>query len=107
MNIFVHTAEIQKKTIAQTSAGTVNPTYSTRIASLSCLVQGKTLQTENEFNKETLVNIYRLYTLNDSTSSTITTSDRVIWQTRQFEITGIKDGGGRSHHYEIDMLEVE
>ena len=102
-----NTCEVQEKTTAQTVAGTVNPTYTTRIASLECSIQGKTLATTNTFGKPTLVNVYKLYTLIDSTSSTIDEADRVIWRGKTFEITGIEDAAGRGHHYQIDMLEVK
>jgi hypothetical protein len=102
----IHSALVQSLSSAQTATGTFNPTYSTRIASLPCLVQGKTLSETDEFGKKTLRNVYRLYCENNSTSSAIDESDRVVWSSRTFEITGIKDGGGQSHHLEIDLREV-
>jgi hypothetical protein len=105
--IYPNTVLVQSVESAQTAAGTSNPTYSTRIAALSCSVQGKNLQTTNSYNKETLVNVFKLYTPNNATSLTIDESDRVVFGTKTFEITGIKDGAGRGHHLEIDMLEVD
>lgn len=107
MNMYIHTAVIQQVSFSQTAAGTSNPTYSTRIASLDCLVQGKTLKTTNSFGKETLVNVYKLYCDYNSTNLAIDEKDRVVWKSRTFEITGIKSGGGQEHHLEINLLEVE
>lgn len=106
MNLYPNTCEVQKVTVSQTSAGTADPTYSTRIASLTCSIQNRNLQTTNSFGKETLSNVFKLYTPYDSTSTTIKASDRVIWRGKSFEITGLGDGAGRQHHFEIDMLEV-
>ncbi len=107
MSMYIHTAVIQKVAFSTTAAGTSNPTYSTRIASLDCLVQGKQVQTSNSFGKETLVNVFKLYCDYNSTTLTIDESDRVVWQSRTFEITGIKSGGGQTHHLEINLLEVK
>ena len=105
--IYPNTALIQSVTFSQTTSGTNDPTYSTRIASLTCSIQNRNLQTTNSFGKETLVDVYKLYTPYDSTSTTIDPSDRVIWRGKSFEITGIGDGAGHQHHFEIDMLEVK
>jgi hypothetical protein len=107
MNLYPNTVVIQQVSFAQTSAGTANPTYTTRIASLSCSVQNRNLQTTNSFGKETLVNVFKLYTPFNSTSQTIDASDRVVWNGQTFEITGIGNGAGHNHHFEIDMLEVK
>ena len=107
MSLYPNTALIEQVSFAQTTSGTANPTYSTRIASLACSLQRKDTQTTNSFNKETLVNVYRLYTPNDTTSLTIDESDRITSGGKVFEITGIADGAGRSHHLEIDILEVK
>lgn len=107
MNLYPNTCEVEKVTVSQTAFGTANPTYTTRIASLTCSIQNRNLQTTNSFNKETLTNVYKLYTPFDSTSTTIVEADRIIWRGKTFEITGIGDGAGRSHHLEIDMLEVD
>jgi hypothetical protein len=53
------------------------------------------------------VNVYKLYTPYDSTSVTIDEADRIIFDGKSFEITGIGDGAGHNHHFEIDMLEVK
>jgi len=105
--IYKNTALIQQVSFAQTISGTANPTYSTRIASLACSIQNRNLQTTNSYGKETLVNVFKLYTANNTTSLAISEKDRVIWGTKTFEITGIADGAGRGHHLEIDMLEVK
>ena len=107
INLLRHSAIIQSLGTSQTATGTYNPTYSTRIASLQCLVQGKSLKSTDEFGKVSLENVYKLYCMYNSTNSAIAESDRVVWQSRTFEITGIKDGGGQARHFEIDMLEVK
>lgn len=101
------TALIQSVAFSQTTSGTANPTYSTRIASLTCTVQPKRLKSVDEFGKITLMNGYRLYCDFNSTNEAIDESDRVTWDSRTFEIFAIGDGGGRGHHFEIDMLEVK
>jgi hypothetical protein len=105
--IYPNTVEVQLKTTGQTVAGTVNPTYSTRIAALVCSVQGDAVTTANTFGKPTQINVYELYTPIDTTSLTIDESDRIKFEGKVFEITGIKDGAGRGHHLEINMLEVK
>jgi len=105
--IYPNTALIESKTDAQTAEGTANPTYSTRIASLTCSVQRKKANTSNSFSKETLVNEYRLYTPIDTDSLAIDETDRVTSGGKVFEITGKADGAGQGHHLEIDMLEVK
>ena len=107
INLLDKIATIQKKTISQTASGTADPTYSTRIASLPCGIQGKQLRTANSFGKQTLVNGFGLYCEYNDTNTAIVEADRVVWGTRNFEIVGIKPGGGREHHLEIDMLEVK
>jgi hypothetical protein len=107
MSLYPNTALVQSKTDGQTSSGTASPTYSTRIASLACGIQNRQLKTENEYGKETLVTVYKLYTPYDSVSTAIDETDRVIWRGKSFEITGIGDGAGHKHHLEIDMLEVK
>jgi hypothetical protein len=107
MSLYPNTALVEQVSFAQTTSGTANPTYSTRIASLDCSLQRKDTDTTNSFNKETLVNVYRLYTPIDTTSLTIEESDRITSDGKVFEITGIADGAGRGHHLEIDMLEVK
>jgi len=107
MNLYPNTCEVQKVVVSQTTTGTADSAYSTRIASLTCSIQNRNLQEANSFNKETLVNIFKLYTPYDATSTTIKEADRVIWRGKTFEITGIGDGAGRQHHLEIDMLEVD
>ena len=104
--IYNNTCVVQKKTVAQTTSGTANPTYATRIASLECSIQNRNLRTIDDFGKASLVNVYKLYAPYNSTNTTITESDRVVWRGKTFEITGIGDGAGRTHHLEIDMREV-
>jgi hypothetical protein len=70
-------------------------------------MQNRNLQTTNSYDKETLVNVFKLYTPFNSTSETIDESDRVVWRGQTFEITGLGDGAGRKHHFEIDLLEVK
>jgi len=105
--IYPNTCVVQSKTDAQTVTGTANPTYSTRIAALTCSVQNRTLKTVNAFGKETLTDVYKLYTAYDSTSTEINETDRITFIGKTFEITGIGDGAGHNHHLEIDMLEVK
>lgn len=105
--IYPNTALVQQVSFGQSASGTATPTYSTRIAALACSLQRRNTDTTNSFKKETLVNVYRLYTPNNSTSLTIDESDRVTSGGKVFEITGIADGAGRGHHLEIDMLEVK
>lgn len=100
-------ALIESKTDAQTTSGTANPTYATRIASLKCGVQPKVLRSVDGFGKITLMNVYRLYCENNATNLTIDEQDRVTWDSRTFEIHSIGDGAGRGHHLEINMLEVK
>jgi hypothetical protein len=107
LNMLNTTAEIQSFTTAQTVSGTANRTYVTRIASLACGVQPKRLKSVDEFGKTTLRNVYRLYCEYNATNLTIDEADRVIWDSRTFEISAIGDAGGRGHHLEIDMLEVK
>ena len=106
MSLYPNTCEVKKYTVARTDEGTANPTYATRIASLTCSIQNRNLRTVNEFGKETLTNVYKLYTPYNSTSTAMTEGDRVIWDGKTFEITGIGDGAGHRHHLEIDMIEV-
>ena len=106
MNLFIHTVAIRSYTTSQTASGAVNRTYSDRIASLQCLIQGKNLQTTDQLGRDTLVNTYKLYCDYNDTTNAIDESDRVIWGTRTFEITGIKSGGGMTHHLEINMVEI-
>ena len=106
MSLYPNTCLVQKKTDAATAFGTANPTYSTRIAALECSIQNRNLKTTNSFGKETLTNVYKLYTPYDATSTTITEADRIVFSGKTFEITGIGDGAGHNHHLEIDMLEV-
>ena len=101
------TALIQKVAFAQTASMTANPTYSTRIASLACTVQPKSLKSVDEYGKITLRNGYRLYCDNNSTNAAIDESDRITWDSKTLEIFAIGDGAGRGHHFEIDMLEVK
>jgi len=107
MSLYPNTCVVQSKADSQTAFGTADPAYSTRIASLACSIQNRNLQTTNSFGKETLVNVYKLYTPYDSTSTTIDESDRITFNGKTFEITGIGDGAGHNHHLEIDMLEVK
>jgi hypothetical protein len=107
MSLYLNTCLVQKVTEAQTSAGTVNPTYTTRISALECSIQNRNLQTTDSYAKETIVDVYKLYTPFNSTSEAIAKSDRIVWRGKSFEITGIGDGAGRRHHFEIDMLEVD
>ncbi|RKY10356.1 MAG: hypothetical protein DRP56_01215 [Planctomycetota bacterium] len=106
INLLVHSCVVKSISSAQTDQGTYDPTYANRIASLKCLIQGKTLSESDEFSRKTLRNVYRLYCINNATNAAIIESDRVVWGTRTFEITGIKDGGGQSHHLEIELREV-
>lgn len=105
--IYPNTVLVQQVSFAQSDAGTAISTYSTRIASLEASMQNRNLQTTNSFGKETLVNIFKLYTPFDSTSETITEKDRIVWRGQTFEITGLGDGAGHKHHFEIDLLEVK
>jgi len=107
MNLYPNTCEVLQKTDSQTAFGTADPTYSTRIAALTCSIQNRNLKTVNEFDKETLSNVFKLYTPYDSTSTAIVESDRISWRGKTFEITGIGDGAGHQHHFEIDLLEVD
>ena len=105
--LYPNTAEVQSVSESQTASGTVDPTYSTRIAALECSIQNRNLQTTDSYGKETIVDVYKLYTPFNSTSETIIDSDRIVWRGKSFEITGVGDGAGHRHHLEIDMLEVD
>lgn len=107
MSIFKHTVTIKSLSSSQTTSGSYNPTYSERIASLKCLVQGKRLTSTGDLGRVTLRNIFRLYCDNNAATLAIDESDRVIFGTRTFEILGINDGGGQGHHLEIDMDEIK
>ena len=107
INLLKHSATIQSVSNAQTTSGTYNPTYSTRITALRCLIQGKTVKSTDSFGKISLQNVYKLYCENNTTNLTIVETDRVVFGSQTFEITGIKDAAGQSHHLEMNLLEVK
>ena len=101
-NLLIHTATIQAKTTSQTAAGTFSATFADR-ATIKCLIQPITLTESNELGRVTKRTGYKMYCM----PTTITESDRVVWDGKTFEVTGIGDASGQGHHLEIDLEAIQ
>lgn len=97
-----HTATIQQKTSMQTAIGTFSATWIDR-ATVKCLIQPTQLSETTETGRVTVRNGYKMFCL----PTTITESDRVVWNSKSYEVTGIRDAAGQGHHLEIDLEVIE
>lgn len=103
-------AVVRQVTTTKTPMGSVKKDFSTRIASLPCRIStdrvAKQITETDEFGKMTIRGLWRLYCEASTTNKAIEESDRILLDSRTFEITGIANPGMQDHHLEIDLLEV-
>lgn len=100
------TAVVSQPTRTQNEMGGIQLTFSTRIAALMCRPNPKTIQEADQYGKMTLREVWKLYCEASTTNKAIDESDRVVFNSRTFEVTGIANPGNQDHHLEIDLSEI-
>jgi hypothetical protein len=100
------TVVVQQKTVTRTGMGGSSETFSSRISSLPCRIDTKRVREQDDFGKVTVRTVYRLYCEASTTNLAMIESDRVIFGSLTFEITGIANPGQQDHHLEVDLVEV-
>lgn len=100
-------AVVQQLTTSKTPMGGLKKDYSTtRISDLRCRFSTRNIREVDQYGKMTIREILRLYCLATSTNRAIETSDRITFDSRTFEITGIHNPAQLNRHLQIDLSEV-
>lgn len=101
-------AEVQQITTSQTGMGGQKKNYSTRISALACRISKKFkgLNEVEQFGKLTIRNLWMLYCEATTAALAIIETDRIIFNSKTYDITGIYNPGQLDRHLEIELLEV-
>ncbi len=106
-SFYTSTAVVQQRDRTPTGMGGIKSTYSTRIASLPCRVSllGAQLRSSetDEYGKMTTTDLRRLYCEASSATKAIDASDRIVVDSKTYEIKGISNPGLQDHHLEIEL----
>ncbi len=106
--LLTETCSVQKTTTSSTSAGGVVNTFTNRIASLKCLLNQRRRRSEAiEFGKVTNRDENILFTEYNTSAATIVESDRIVSNSRTFEVIKTPyDPGNRNSHFQIELEEI-
>ena len=107
LGLLTSSAVVNSLASSQSAMGAQSKTYSQRIANLPCRLARKQFREVNEFGKLTILSGWRLYCEFNSTNSAIAISDRIVVESKTFEVKGIYNAGYMDHHIEIDLLEID
>lgn len=105
-DFYTSTAKIEKKTDSINAMGGVTKVFDTRIASLPCRLNPKSVTETDEFGRTSVRQVQRLYCSASSANLAISESDRVVIDDRTFEVTGIANPAWKNHHLEIELSEL-
>ncbi len=100
------TAVVSQMIRQKTGMGSTSRSYATRIPSLACRLAMKTIAEVDQNDKATMREVWRLYCAATSTNKAIETTDRIVVNSKTFEVTGIYNPGNLDKHLQIDLLEV-
>ena len=103
------TCEVQELTATQNALGGMIKSYATRtgLAAAACSFKQIRANEAATYGKANLFAFYRFYIEYNSTTATIDKSDRIVFDSRTFEIKAIYNVAGKNHHFQIDSLEVD
>ena len=101
------TCVVQQATITESaSMGSPKRVYSERISSVKCASMMKTKPEGDEYGKTTVRTIQRFYMAATSATLAIENSDRIIYNSKTFEIHAINNVGERDMLLQIDTVEL-
>lgn len=104
-NLLTQTALVESVSSSQSGTGGFTKTYSTRIASMPCLLRAKTLRETDATGKLTVTNTWRLYAEASSDNLEIETSDRITVSGTQYEVKGIYNAADKDRLLHIELTE--
>ncbi len=106
-SILSQSATVQSLATDQSSMGGMTKTFSTRISSLPCMLRNKSVSEVDEFGKRTQRNVFMLYVEYSTANSAIVATDRVILDSRTFEVKKPYDAAGKGALLQIELEEIK
>ncbi len=106
-NMLDLTCDITKLTATQSGLGGEIKSYAARFSSVPCSFMQKTVSTFDEYGKESLITKYRFYIEATAANRNIVKTDRLTYDSREFEIKAIHNVAGKNRTLQIDCREVD
>lgn len=103
---FNSTVEVQQSSTSRTGRAGTREVFSTRIASLSCMLSRKQLEEADLHGKQTVIGKWRLFCAADTDGLSIEETDRIIWGDKTLQVKTIYNPSEADDHLEIDCLEL-
>ena len=100
------TCTVQQVADSQNNMGGPIKTFSTRIADAECSLKQRSQNTTDAYGKPTTQIVYRFYFEATATNRAMITSDRIVYNSRTFEIDVIYDVAGMNEVLQVDCTEV-
>ena len=104
-NLLTQSALVESVATSQTGTGGFTKVYSTRIASMKCLLHAKTLRETDDTGKLTVNNTWRLYAEATTINLVIEESDRITISGTQYEVKGIYNACAKDKLLHIELVE--
>lgn len=109
-NLLTETVTVQSVTSTQNALGGNVKTFANRsgLVNVSAGFKARKLDENQEFDKTTQRDAYRMYMDFSSAANTIAVTDRVIWDNKTLEVRGFPyNPGGRDVLFHIEVEEIK
>ena len=109
VDLLNNTCEVQSLTTTQNSMGAQKRVYATRISSMKIAYmqrKGRLFGEGERFDKTTVNYTHVFYAEYNAANSAIVESDKIILDSKEFEVKKIYNASGRNNHFEIDAEEL-
>ncbi len=106
-SILSQSCTVQELTTAQSDMGGMTKSFTTRISSLPCMLRNKSVSEVDEFGKRTQRNVFMLYVEYTTANTAIAVTDRVILDSRTFEVKKPYDAAGKGVLLQIELEEIK
>ena len=101
------TVTIQKLTKTKNAVGSIVTATSSRYSNVPCRIQPMSGKEQAIYNTETTVADHVMFIPDPTTYSGIVETDKVVYGTRTFDITLVRNIDIMSHHYECELRELK
>ncbi len=105
--MLTQTATVQSLAVTRDDLGGPEQTWTTYISSMPCMLRNKTVNEVSEFGKRTSRNVFMLYCEYNSTNSAIDVKDRMIIDSRLFQVRQPYDPAGKGVLLQIELEEID
>lgn len=105
-NMLDLTCDITQLSATQSALGGEVKSYSSRLSGVACSFKQKTVRVTDDFGKEDFITMYRFYIEATAANRNIVRTDRLTFDSREFEIKAIHNVAGKNRMLQIDCREV-